>query len=175
MLAISCVAAQRNRSTSRKRGHDDRQGVPGSSMGVYSAVFSSPQSIGGKSSPLPSICPPRPCPPWKQLSSKREALVLWSSSSMCSPYYTGTLACPSPYVYGMIIVLWRPQVATSARQALESMPPPSFEHGAIVLPRDHALERIPHGSGHNMATSMPLNVLNVVWLLDLYSEARRLV
>ncbi|KAF9229989.1 hypothetical protein BU15DRAFT_84211 [Melanogaster broomeanus] len=28
------VDSQRNRSTSRKRGHDDRQGVPGSSMGA---------------------------------------------------------------------------------------------------------------------------------------------
>ncbi|KAG6333504.1 hypothetical protein ID866_5580, partial [Astraeus odoratus] len=46
------VDSQRNRSTSRKRGHDESEGLAGpSNMASYQGAFSSPQSVAAKSSP----------------------------------------------------------------------------------------------------------------------------
>ncbi|KAF9246983.1 fungal-specific transcription factor domain-containing protein [Melanogaster broomeanus] len=96
-----------NRSTSRKRGHDDREGVPGSSMGAYSAVFSSPQSIGGKSSPHSSpasVDLPSPSMSTMETTQQQEGSPRLMGAA---PYnYTGTplspLHVPSPYDYGMM-------------------------------------------------------------------------
>ncbi|KAF9237708.1 hypothetical protein BU15DRAFT_75700 [Melanogaster broomeanus] len=97
---------QRNRSTSRKRGHDEREGVPGSSMGAYSTVFSSPQSIGGKSSPHSSpasVDLPSPSMSTMETTQQQEGSPRLMGAA---PYnYTGTplspLHVPSPYDYGM--------------------------------------------------------------------------
>ncbi|KAF9221902.1 hypothetical protein BS17DRAFT_796729 [Gyrodon lividus] len=107
MLAdISWTAAQRNRSTSRKRGHDESDGVPGSSMAAYSGVFSSPQSMGGKSSPHSSpasVNLPSPSMSTMETTQQQEGSPHLMGAS---PYsYTGAplspLHVPSPYDYGM--------------------------------------------------------------------------
>ncbi|KAF9231955.1 hypothetical protein BU15DRAFT_81796 [Melanogaster broomeanus] len=100
------VDSQRNRSTSRKRGRDDHEGVPGSSMGAYSAVFSSPQSIGGKSSPHSSpasVDLPSPSMSTMETTQQQEGSPRLMGAA---PYnYTGTplspLHVPLPYDYGM--------------------------------------------------------------------------
>lgn len=48
----SWIAAQRNRSTSRKRGHDESEGLAGPSSGApYQGGYPSPPSVASKSSP----------------------------------------------------------------------------------------------------------------------------
>ncbi|KIJ70318.1 hypothetical protein HYDPIDRAFT_77537 [Hydnomerulius pinastri MD-312] len=108
MLAdISWTAAQRNRSTSRKRAHDESEGVPGSSVLAYSsAAFSSPQSMGGKSSPHSSpasINLPSPSMSTMEATQQQEGSPHLIGAS---PYnYTGVplspLHVPSPYDYSM--------------------------------------------------------------------------
>ncbi|KAH7930297.1 hypothetical protein BV22DRAFT_1109356 [Leucogyrophana mollusca] len=83
------VDSQRNRSTSRKRGHDESEGVAGPSghMATYQGVFSSPRSIGAKSSPHSS--PASDNLPSPSISS------LDTHTQEGSPHLMGT----SPYNY----------------------------------------------------------------------------
>lgn len=106
MLAdFSWAAAPRNRSTSRKRGHDESEGIGGSSLS-YPGAFSSPQSMGGKSSPHSSPASVNlPSPPMSTMETTQQQEG--SPRLMgASPYnYTGPplspLHVPSPHDYGM--------------------------------------------------------------------------
>lgn len=101
------VDSQRNRSTSRKRGHDESEGLAGSnSLACYPNAYSSPQSGGAKSSPHSSpasVNLPSPS------TSAIEASQLQDGSPRmmgASPYsYPGAPLSPlhvsSPYDYGM--------------------------------------------------------------------------
>ncbi|KAF8845712.1 hypothetical protein BDN67DRAFT_961332 [Paxillus ammoniavirescens] len=100
------VDSQRNRSTSRKRGHDESEGVAGSSMAAYSGVFSSPQSMGGKSSPHSSpasVNLPSPSTSTMETTQQQEGSPHLVGASTYN--YTGAplspLHVPSPYDYGM--------------------------------------------------------------------------
>ena len=100
------IVAQRNRSTSRKRGHDESEGIGPSSLSAYSGVFSSPQSVGGKSSPHSS--PASVNLPSPSMSSMEATQQQEGSPQLmgASPYnYTGAPLSPlhvsSPHDYGM--------------------------------------------------------------------------
>lgn len=106
MLAdLPWTVAQRNRSTSRKRGHDESEGIGGSGLS-YPGVFSSPQSMGGKSSPHSSpasVNLPSPSMSTLEATQQQEGSPRLVGAS---PYnYTGPplspLHVPSPHDYGM--------------------------------------------------------------------------
>ncbi|KAH7887951.1 fungal-specific transcription factor domain-containing protein [Phlebopus sp. FC_14] len=100
------VDSQRNRSTSRKRGHDESESVTGANMASYQGVFSSPQSMGGKSSPHSS-------PASVNLPSPSTSTVDGTMQQEGSPHLMGAstynygaaplspLHVPSPYDYTM--------------------------------------------------------------------------
>lgn len=100
------TVAQRNRSTSRKRGHDESEGVGPSNLSGYPGVFSSPQSVGGKSSPHSSpasVNLPSPSMSNVEATQQQEGSPHLMGAS---PYnYTGAplspLHVPSPHEYGM--------------------------------------------------------------------------
>lgn len=102
----SWIVAQRNRSTSRKRGHDESEGIGPSSLSAYPGVFSSPQSMGGKSSPHSSpasVNLPSPSMSTMETTQQQEGSPHLMGAS---PYnYTGAplspLHVPSPHDYGM--------------------------------------------------------------------------
>ncbi|KAG9317240.1 fungal-specific transcription factor domain-containing protein [Chiua virens] len=96
------VDSQRNRSTSRKRGHDESESIGGSTLPGYSGVFSSPQSIA-KASPHSS-------PASVNLPSPSMSNIEATQQRDGSPHrmgynYTGAplspLHVPSPHDYGM--------------------------------------------------------------------------
>ncbi|KAG8218413.1 hypothetical protein J3R82DRAFT_4038 [Butyriboletus roseoflavus] len=99
------VDSQRNRSTSRKRGHDESEGIGGLSLS-YPGVFSSPQSMGGKSSPHSSpasVNLPSPSMSTMETTQQQEGSPRLMGAS---PYnYTGPplspLHVPSPRDYGL--------------------------------------------------------------------------
>ena len=101
----SWTVAQRNRSTSRKRGREESEGIGPSSL-AYPGVFSSPQSMGGKSSPHSSPASVNlPSPPMSNMETAQQQEG--SPHLMgASPYnYTGAplspLHVPSPHDYGI--------------------------------------------------------------------------
>jgi hypothetical protein len=122
MLAdISWTAAQRNRSTSRKRGHDESEGVPGSSMAAYSGAFSSPQSMGGKSSPHSSpasVNLPSPSTSTMETTQQQEgALTSWVHPPITTrvhPCHRSTSRRLT--TTGCTTALWGPQVVTNGMQ-----------------------------------------------------------
>ncbi|KAF8450778.1 fungal-specific transcription factor domain-containing protein [Boletus edulis BED1] len=106
MLADSSwTVAQRNRSTSRKRGHDESEGIRPSNLSAYSGVFSSPP-MGGKSSPHSSpasVNLPSPSMSTMETTQQQEGSPHLVGAS---PYnYTGAPLSPlhvsSPHDYGM--------------------------------------------------------------------------
>ena len=102
----SWTVAQRNRSTSRKRGREESEGIGPSSLSAYPGVFSSPQSMGGKSSPHSSPASVNlPSPPMSNMEATQQQEG--SPHLMgASPYnYTGAPLSPlhvsSPHDYGI--------------------------------------------------------------------------
>ena len=99
------AAAQRNRSTSRKRGHDESEGLAGPSVGPYQG-FPSPQSVAAKSSPHSSpasINLPSPCMSAAEASQQQDGSPHMMSASAYS--YPGAPLSPlhasSSYDYGV--------------------------------------------------------------------------
>ncbi|KAG6378489.1 hypothetical protein JVT61DRAFT_12749 [Boletus reticuloceps] len=100
------VDSQRNRSTSRKRGHDESEGIGPSNLSAYSGVFSSPP-MGGKSSPHSSpasVNLPSPSMSTMETTQQQEGSPHLVGAS---PYnYTGAPLSPlhvsSPHDYGML-------------------------------------------------------------------------
>lgn len=101
------VDSQRNRSTSRKRGHDESEGLAGpNSLASYPNAYSSPQSGGAKSSPHSS--PASVNLPSPSMSAVEASQHQDGSPRMmgASPYsYPGAPLSPlhvsSPYDYGV--------------------------------------------------------------------------
>lgn len=108
------VDSQRNRSTSRKRGHDESEGVAGPSLS-YQGTFSSPQAAPLKPSPHSSPASVNlPSPSMSTLETPQQ-----QESSLGSPPYgysappLSPLHVSSPYDYGMH---HSPLVSSSTRQ-----------------------------------------------------------
>lgn len=105
---VSWNAAQRNRSTSRKRGHDESEGLAGPSGGIapYPGAFSSPQSVGGKSSPHSSpasVNLPSPSMPTAEAVQQQEGgpHLIGATSYSYPGAPMSPLHASSPYDYGM--------------------------------------------------------------------------
>jgi hypothetical protein len=104
MILAHVSAAQRNRSTSRKRGHDESEGFPGSSMG-YQGAFASPQATPLKPSPHSSPASVNlPSPSMSTLETPQQQEG--SSNFMGSSYSYSVpplspLHVSSPYDYSM--------------------------------------------------------------------------
>ncbi|OAX40653.1 hypothetical protein K503DRAFT_768378 [Rhizopogon vinicolor AM-OR11-026] len=99
------VDSQRNRSTSRKRGHDESEGIPGPSM-TYQGAFSSPQAAPLK--PSPHSSPASVNLPSPSMSTLETPQQQEGSSNLMgsSPYsYSGPPLSPlhvtSPYDYAL--------------------------------------------------------------------------
>ncbi|KAG1753815.1 fungal-specific transcription factor domain-containing protein [Suillus paluster] len=111
------VDSQRNRSTSRKRGHDESEGISGPSLS-YQGTFSSPQTAPLKPSPHSSpasVNLPSPSMATLETSQQQES----SPNIMGSPPYgysappLSPLHVSSPYDYSMH---HSPLISSSTRQ-----------------------------------------------------------
>ncbi|KAL4075802.1 fungal-specific transcription factor domain-containing protein [Scleroderma citrinum] len=97
------VDSQRNRSTSRKRGHDESEGLAGSSnVAPYQGAFPSPPSVAAKSSPHSSpasVNLPSPSMSTTEASQQQDLMGAAPYSYPGAPL--SPIHVPPPYDYGM--------------------------------------------------------------------------
>lgn len=141
MTLANVSAAQRNRSISRKRGHDESEGIAGMS---YQGAFSSPQAVPLKPSPhsspasvnLPSPSMSHPETPQQEGSSN----LMGSSPYSYSGPPLSPLHVPSPYDYSMH---HSPLVSSSAHQWDVN---PSESRGIDMYPSPSQSSSLPYAN-----------------------------
>lgn len=154
----SSIVAQRNRSTSRKRGHDESEGIGPSGLSAYPGVFSSPQS-GGKPSPHSSpasVNLPSPSMSTAETTQQQEGSPHLIGAS---PYnYTGGPLSPlhvsSPHDYG---VHHSPLAATGSHQWDGG---PGDHHAVDVYSSSSQSSSLPYATYEHSSSSMDPNWYN---------------